>query len=155
MIDVPRPPRWTEARFNKVIAALVNPRNEHHFQTAVHDLLDGYGWTRLHIPPVKAGSRWVTPGRKGFPDVCALHPEGVCLVLELKMSAAKFDSPDQRHWMALWQRVARRAPDVVSAFVARPSDAEALLSWLVPPSLAGHTRPNPPLPLDAAGKLGL
>lgn len=144
-VTIPKPPGWTQARLDKLLVPLNRPHLvvEAQWQKIVHELLDAYGWTRLHIPPVKVGVRWVTPGRKGFPDICALHPDGRCLVLELKTVAAPFDSPDQRQWMALWSRVARRAPGVVEAFVARPNQLEALIAHIVPQ------------PLDAGAKPGL
>lgn len=131
-MSIPLPPGWTHARMVKLLAPLQHPDRvpEAQWQKIVHALLDAYGWRRLHIPPVKVGVRWITPGRRGFPDVCAVHPAGVCLVLELKTNAARVTDADQQRWMTLWRGVARRAPGVVEAFVARPSDFNALITHI-------------------------
>jgi hypothetical protein len=114
----------------KLLEPLAHPGQvpEARWQRIIHDLLDAYGWHRLHIPPVRVGKTWITPGRKGFPDVCALHPAGACLVLELKTEVGDA-RPEQRQWMALWQRVAAGASNV-DAFVARPSDFNAVITYI-------------------------
>lgn len=156
MIAVHLPPRWTAARMDKLLAPLQRPDrvSEAQWQNIVHQLLDGYGWTRLHIPPVRVGKRWITPGRRGFPDICALHPSGICLVLELKTVAGDLGSDgDQLKWLGLWTRVARRAPGVVHAFVARPNQLELLLPLIAKPTLDSSPTPYQ-LALDVAAKPG-
>lgn len=80
---------------------------EAELQEAIIERFDQFGWTWMHIPDRLYGmaaqqKRFdAMVGAKGFPDLLALHPDGVLLVIECKTEDG-MPTPEQEEWLRLW-----------------------------------------------------
>lgn len=98
--------------------------SEREFQRTVEDYANVRRWEIFHVRPAQTGSgNWVTPTRPGLPDLILIRPPRV-VFLELKSQRGSLRA-EQRFVINLLQR----CPGV-DAFVARPSDWDAVRSLL-------------------------
>lgn len=86
---------------------MVNPKpvTEREFTSWLIELAQLRGWMVHHaMPAMNLRGRWATwqQGQAGFPDVVLVHPDGHCVVAELKVGRNR-PSIRQEQWLAAFR----------------------------------------------------
>lgn len=108
---------------SRVIPALAN--EVAYTRTVIEAAVRGH-WLVHHDRPARSDKGWRTPiqGHKGFPDIFAVHPDGRCLAIELKVRPNK-PSADQSSWLLVL-----RLAGIDTRVVYVPEELDALVAEL-------------------------
>jgi hypothetical protein len=111
------------------VTRAVAPLTEAEFQSWIVEHAKKAGWLVHHVARARVGTRWVTPVKKGWPDLTLVRPPRV-VFLEVKRDAKQKLRPEQEVLLAQLQ-----ACPGVEAWVCSPDDYEQILDLLARPRL--------------------